>query len=149
MHDYFSDHWRLDNLIWVYAAAESSIANTIPPEMNYPGDGYVDIVSESHYRVGNGHGGNPVAPPGYAALSALGKPFMLTEFGPNLQVPAGSYDYADLPRALRADFPQTVGWYAWGDDTKGGPKRAMASNQNAAGLFDDPWVLDAEAVDWR
>ena len=148
MYGYFTNEWGLDHLIWVYAAAESSLANTVPPETNYPSDDYVDIVGESHYRVGNGHGGNPVGPPGYAALSALGKPYMLTEFGPNLQVPAGSYDYAELPRELRAGFLRTVGWYSWGDDTSGSPKRAIVSNRNAIGLFNDPWVIDVEKVDW-
>ena len=44
MHDYFTRVWGLDNLLWVYAAAESSLANTIAPDANYPGADVVDSV---------------------------------------------------------------------------------------------------------
>jgi len=146
MYDYFTRVWGLDNLLWVYAAAEPGLANTIAADANYPGDDVVDIVGESHYQVGNKMRVNPE---GYAALTALGKPYMLTEFGPSLQQPPGTYRYVRLARRVRKRFPLTIGWYSWGDGASGDARRAIVSNKAPRRLFKHRWVLDGEELDWR
>jgi len=142
VHDYFTNEKGLDNLLWVYSVADPSLNNTEVADYDYPGDAYVDLVGENYYS-------QDLALPGYEILTALGKPYCLSEFGPNDATPQGSFDYARLPENIRNAHPQAVYWYSWGDSQQGDALRSIVSNQNAAGLFDDPWVMDATEVDWR
>lgn len=48
MYSRYTDYWKLDNLIWVYAYSESGA------EMDawYPGDAYVDLLGADSYTAG-------------------------------------------------------------------------------------------------
>jgi len=48
MYTRYTDHWGLDNLIWVLGYQ----ARTETPELWYPGDGYVDIAGADSYYGG-------------------------------------------------------------------------------------------------
>ncbi|MCZ8517898.1 MULTISPECIES: glycosyl hydrolase [Paenibacillus] len=124
MYNYFTDTKGLHNLIWVYAPDFSRGNRTA----YYPGASYVDIVGLDAYDD------NPEsAVTGYDELVALGKPFALTEIGPDT---FGSFDYTKWLNAIKTKFPKTVYFFAWNDNW------APHRNQNASTLFNDSWTVN-------
>ncbi|MFE9127841.1 glycosyl hydrolase [Streptomyces sp. NPDC007148] len=108
MFQYLTENRGLHNLLWVYSPGCWSGDRA----GYYPGDAYTDIVGLDCYI------GNPAAAQGYAELTALDKPFAFSEIGPPIpsgsSVPAtGSFDYAQWPEAIRAQFPATTYFLTW------------------------------------
>jgi len=97
MFDYFVKTKHLNNLLWVYAPSTTSSS---PAISFYPGDDSCDIVELDHYAEG-------LELRGYAELTAIGKPFGITEIGPQRDL-RGNYDYAKLLVAIRERYPNTV-----------------------------------------
>lgn len=128
---YLTEERHLDNLIWIYGAA-----NMIEPPANfyYPGDDYVDIVGQSCYT-------DDINCQGYAALTELEKPFVFSEMGPNFsREPDGSFDWLDFRDAVRSRYPLAAYWQAWHDWTE--VRMSIVSNTNARDLLDDPLVVN-------
>jgi mannan endo-1,4-beta-mannosidase len=138
MFNYFTNEKGLNNLLWVYAPAETGPWS--PADLYYPGDAYVDIVGLSAY------GCSPyIRGDGYNKLLALGKPFAITEAGPG-----GRSGYCDVRRvidAIKARYPRTTFFQFW--HSIEGNKWAIVDNQNGSGLLNDPWVMTRDEMDWR
>jgi mannan endo-1,4-beta-mannosidase len=131
--DYFTKTKGLHNLLFQY-----SPANGQGNDMSYyPGDDFVDLVGIDFY------GGTDLsgAVSEYDALSALGKPFSLAEFGPcggaNPCDP-GSSDYYPLIADIGKNMPKTVYWMSW--NTGWG----MADQKNVSALLADPMVINRD-----
>jgi mannan endo-1,4-beta-mannosidase len=139
MFNYFTHEKGLDNLLWVYAPADTD--NWSPVDALYPGDAYVDIVGIDKYADSLTFAGE-----GYNKLVATGKPFALTETGP-YPTRDGSWDNTNLINRIRSDYPKItffLYWYSWT-----GNKVAMVDNRNASALLNDPWVITRDELDWR
>jgi mannan endo-1,4-beta-mannosidase len=139
MFDYFTYTKGLNNLLWVYAAANRDDPGWSEVDYVYPGNGYVDVVGVDTYSDFG-------TVKGYAKLVATGKPFALTERGPGT-ILDGSFDNRSTINAIRDHYPQTVYflyWHSWS-----GASVAIVDNQNAAALLDDPWVITRDEVDWK
>lgn len=145
MFCYFTYEKGLDNLLWVYAAANVGGWGGPPADSVYPGDDYVDIVGIDVYSNDFKCSGDA-----YARLTALGKPFALTEVGPAHGKKAeadGSWDNMGLLNIIRTEYPRTVYalyWHSWP-----GAKMALVDNQNADKLMNDSWAISRSEVDWR
>ena len=119
MFDRFSRAERLDNLLWVYspnAEFKGATKSTRPAAHYYPGTAYVDVTGLDFYT----RAPLRLREVGYTALLALGKPMALCEFGPRgpngeREPPDRSYDYRDLVRQLRMEYPEIVYFMAWMD----------------------------------
>lgn len=145
MFDYFTVERGLHNLLWVYSVVREKDDNIRPVDYTYPGAEYVDIVGMDAYMPELAFDNE------YQVLAGLGKPFMMTEFGPfkgsdaeddpTLKEP--HYDYARLIQQLRDRYPLTVGFQCWNSYW------AMVNQLNAQGLLEDPWVLNRDELDWR
>jgi mannan endo-1,4-beta-mannosidase len=136
MFDYFTNARGLNNLLWVYSAGNTDTYN--PVDMCYPGDAYVDLVGIDVYSDTLEIRGD-----GYNRLLALGKPFALTEFGP--QARDGTYDNMTTINRIRESFPAIVyvlQWHSWANN-----QVAITDNRNAARLMADPWVVDRDELD--
>lgn len=148
MFDYFTYERGLNNLLWVYGAANAENYG-IPADYCYPGDDYVDIVGLSFYM------GKDMAIQGeaYRRLTALGKPFAFTEFGPGGVPTDGSWDTMSLPEVIRTKYPETVYalfWTSWPENKTQIPIRmSVIENRNAKPLLNDPLLLTREGLDWR
>ncbi len=125
MFRYFTEVKKLHHLLWVYSASSAAHKRT-PADAYYPGNEYVDIVGLDNYS-------DDIVWDGYAALTALPKPFAATEFGPDKS--ARSFDYARLLPAIRERYPRTVYVLCWGT------KWALVNNRNAATLLEDEWIV--------
>ncbi len=109
MFDYFTSSWGLNNLIWIYSA---NMAYSGIPAVDhyYPGDDVVDITGLDVYQ------NNLVLPNSqYQTMINLGKPFAITEFGPDHNHMDGSHDYLAFINKIRSDFPETIYAHAWHD----------------------------------
>ena len=95
IHDYFTNEYKLDNLIWCYAPniSENSIDIKKSP-MNvmylYPGDEYCDIVGVDWYSSGALE--ITVSESYPKLISESGKIGAVTEFGPNNNILAETFD---------------------------------------------------------
>jgi beta-mannanase len=138
MFNYFTYEKNLNNLLWVYGAANYDHTGWNNVDYVYPGNGYVDIVGVDVY-------GETVRGNGYEKLVATGKPFAFTESGPGTS--DGSYDNVTLINSIKANYPQTVYFLQWHSWT--GNKVAIVDNQNASGLLNDSWVVTRDEIDWR
>lgn len=144
VYEYLTVERGLHNLLWVYSVVPQANSGR-PADYAYPGDEYVDIVGVDAYMP------ELSIEQDYQKLLRLGKPFMLTEFGPfkgsdaqddpSLREP--HYDYARLIRQIRERYPETVGFQAWNSDW------ALVEQVNAKGLLEDPWVITREGLEWR
>jgi mannan endo-1,4-beta-mannosidase len=150
MFRYFTYVKGLDNLLWVYSAADVGSWNGPAADSVYPGGDYVDVAGLSLY-------GNSVQVEGgsYEKLVALGKPFAFSEFGPahqggatGMKADAGKpFDNMTLIRSIRERYPRTIYaayWHSWP-----GAAMSIVDNPNAAQLLDDPWVASRHDVDWK
>ncbi len=134
MFTYFSKEKKLDNLIWVFSAANTGGVIGPPADCMYPGGEYVDIVGLSLYGDGA-----MIAGGAYERLTALGKPFALSEFGPTS---LGQFDNLDLVRAIRGRYPKAVFANYW--DTSRISRFGIYSQHNAPELLQHPWVISRE-----
>jgi mannan endo-1,4-beta-mannosidase len=126
LFDYFTNVKGLHNLLWVYApwtGAGNYAAY-------YPGDAYVDVVGLDYYLSLNGPLDKAA---GYDELTALGKPFALTEFGTY-----PSADYTLLIQGAKQNMPKMVYWMTWS-----APYDISIQQQNAAAALSDPYVVNA------
>jgi mannan endo-1,4-beta-mannosidase len=132
MFDYFTKTKKLNNLLWVYSPSTTSSS---PAIAYYPGDELCDIVGLDHYAEGFEFRG-------YAELTALGKPFGITEIGPQ-RARRGNYDYAELIAAIRDRYPKTVFFQAWAWDW------SLSRNKNAPAMLGDPWIIGRDELPQR
>ena len=139
MFNYFTKEKKLNNLLWVYspnaALWENGVKDT---DYYYPGTNYVDIVGMDYYEDGmiqfNNHGN-------YDKLIALGKPFGLSEVGPQSR---SGFDNLMVLNTLRASYPQTIYEMYWTGWTNLGylhTKRAIIENDNAKKLMNDTDII--------
>ncbi len=132
MFEYFTETKKLDNLLWVYSA---SARHQVPADLYYPGAAYCDIVGLDHYA-------DAFDLPGYRELTALGKPFGLTEVGPKRDL-RGSFDYAKLIVAIKERYPETTFFQAWAWGW------SIAENKNAKALLGDSWIVGRDELAGR
>ncbi len=141
MFNYLTYECGLNNLIWVYAAADSEPYGA-PTDFCYPGDEYVDMVGLSFYMDDK----MTIQGQGYSRLSALGKPFAFTEFG--LGQPChGLWDNMRLLQVIREKYPETIYALYWPSWT--GNLTSIVENKNADKLLNDPMVLNRGELDWK
>jgi mannan endo-1,4-beta-mannosidase len=137
MFDYFTKTKGLHNLLWVYAPDDSRGKVTD----FYPGPEFVDVVGLDNY--------NWNAPTldltSYAAMTALGKPFGLTEFSPkSSQATSERADYKVLVNGgLKDRFPKITFFLCW--DREWG----LNYNLNPEAVLNDPWVITRDELDWK
>lgn len=138
IYDYFTNVKQLNNLIWIYAPAESYTG--IPDvDFYYPGDDYVDITGLSVYK-------NLLALPAaqYQSMLDLGKPFAFTEFGPHHDNMDGSHNYEAFVNTVIHNYPETIYMHAWHD----WPSHQVAwiSNQNFSQAMNIPCVVSRNEI---
>jgi mannan endo-1,4-beta-mannosidase len=149
MYDYFTRVRHLDNLLWVYSPsayppdpAQQTALNIRPAAWSYPGDSYVDIVAGTSYE-------DDLTIPNYQDYLRFPKVIGEAELGPNLsgtEVLAGSLDTTLYATRLRQDYPAVAYWVSWHDYYVSATDTAhlsLISNQNAAALLNDPYVINA------
>lgn len=138
IYNYFTNTKQLNNLIWVYAPAESypSIADV---DFYYPGDDYIDITGLSVYKNGLAL---PLAQ--YQSMLNLGKPFAFTEMGPHHDNMDGTHNYEDFLNTIINNYPETIYAHAWHD----WPSHLVAwiSNQNATQAMNIPCVVNRDEI---
>ena len=123
--------WLFSPNRWYYGLAR--------PEAYYPGPEWCDLVGLDHY--GNNLDGVPAG--GYTALVGLGKPFILSEFGPGSggsEPAAGSFDYGTLLNMLQARCHLARGFMAWNGNY------ALIRQRNATALLNDPRAATLESA---
>ena len=131
MYDYFTESKGLNNLIWVYCAAEN-FSNANSTTFCYPGDNYVDLVSLDIYQDNLSW----VSPQDFSNLINTGKPFGISEFGPAIPNAAPNYDYNIINDFLKINYPEVtyiVAWHSWA-----GHYNALVDNFNATSILSDP-----------
>ena len=137
-YNYFTNVRGLDNLIWVYAAADTE--DWLRVDFLYPGSAYVDMVGIDLYdnalRLTGGDGG-------YHRLLALGKPFVFSECGPDTQVD-GTFDNRILVNSIKANYPATRYFLVWSSWT--GVKVAIVDNSHATELMNDAFVITLDEM---
>jgi mannan endo-1,4-beta-mannosidase len=137
MFDYFTGTKGLHNLLWVYAPDDGPGNVTA----YYPGDSHVDIVGLDNYNYNSA----TLDLTYYAAMTALGKPFGLTEFSP--KGPGDTPDQGDytvlVEGGLKERYPLITFFQCWNREW------GMAYNLNADVVLDDPWVITRDELDWQ
>lgn len=131
MYQRFAD---LDNLIWVYGAANQDYC--IDVDALWPGNAYVDVAGFSMYQ--NDVTGNP-----FPKLAAHNKPIAFTEFG--LAPRDGTTDLVER-LALLKRYPQVkyvLHWHSW-DATTG--LAAIVDQAHAAEYMNDAYVITRERL---
>jgi len=106
----FTKTYGLHNLLWVYSPYQAGDAATY-----YPGDDVVDLVGLDAYET------KLERIQGYEAMTALGKPFGFTEFGPAgsliplipIPIVDKNTDYANQLEFIKTRFPKAVFLNAW------------------------------------
>lgn len=139
MFDYLTLTKGLDNLLWVFCAANQD--TWVPADFCYPGDEYVDVLGIDSYGDRFTIRGS-----GYERFAARKKPFAVTETGSGGQRD-GTFDNMNVINRIRDDYPLTAFfqlWHSWSDNAV-----AIMDNRNAAALLNDPWVVTRDEVDWR
>lgn len=142
MFRYYSEDKKLDNLLWVYSSTElngPAVGGIAADEM-YPGSEYVDIVGYSAYADDVDVIGGV-----YENLTALGKPFAFTEFGPGHSVSFKTDDKLsnlDLVRAVREKYPLTTYATYWGSWP--GADMAIIHIPDAVELVNHPWTANRD-----
>ena len=150
MYKYFTEKRKLDNLLWVYSP-NVSYGNkyTSKTDYYYPGGEFVDIVALDWYTntVDNLNSDNS-----YDRLVALGKPFGVSEFGPEKLKRDGSFDNLLIVKALtegpwRAGF--FIYWDSWGNEKTGYSHVAIMDNANVKEMMSHPKVINRDKVSWK
>ena len=133
MFDFMSYRKKLDNLLWVYSPGASSghLRDF------YPGDTYVDIVGLDSYKRTPAE----IRDHGYNTLIALGKPFGLTEFGPDKlsnwdENPRKDYDYAAFIQGVVQHLPSCTHFCIWHQ------YYGLHFQKNAKQCLAHPWVVN-------
>jgi mannan endo-1,4-beta-mannosidase len=146
MHDRFTRHHGLNNLIWVYSVVpEADQSWTRPVDYYYPGPDVVDLVGIDLYA-------DDIQIPDYPALEAFGKPLALTEFGPGHALHGGGdFDNHEIIETLSERYPGIVYWLQWHDWKADGRwvRKSIRHNQNAGALLRDPRVINAGRIEAR
>ena len=151
-HDYLTTTRHLSNLIWVWAGSRESGPWMQPLAKYYPGAAYVDVVGLDVYIDVL----DQASVKAYRDLTALGKPFVLAEYGPDNRTttPRGALDLTTLIPQLKRLMPRTVYFKFFSDyivpQGYTGPAHNMywsiLSNQRGGELLRDPWVVNADQV---
>ena len=150
MFHYFTVEKGLHNLLWVYSPC--TVSENIfeqfavkPVGWSYPGDSYVDVVAGTAYNDGLDIKNDE-------AYRAFGKPLGMAEFGPaiggepSLKGTFNTTHYADR---LLKDYPAIAYWVSWHNWMAGEgvqEHQAIASNQNAKDLMQNPLVLTIKRI---
>lgn len=141
MFKYLTGTKGLHNLLWVYSAAHDVDGTALSGVThNYPGADLVDIVGLDIYKDDLSDEG------AYLLLVALGKPFGITEYGPDQDQ---DHTGAELPndeviQVIRDKYPNTVVATCWYTLTKpDGAKNnwQMSDKKNPEALLQDPWAI--------
>lgn len=132
LYRFFTVDKGLDNLLWVFAPNGVAYDNgTRPPADFYPGDDVVDVVGLDWYS----NTPEKLEAGGYDALVATGKPFALTEFGPDLGTASSQADLVTLLSGVRTHAPRAAWFLTWQD--YGGKHLSLASLKNSAQALSD------------
>ena len=149
MYEYFTKTRKLDNLLWVFSPNVSyGDKYTTKTDYYYPGGEYVDIVALDWYTntVDNLNSASS-----YDRLVALGKPFGVSEFGPEKQTRDGNFDNLLIAKALtegpwRAAF--FIYWDSWGSGANYSHV-AIMDNKNAKELMTHPKIINRDKISWQ
>jgi len=133
MFNYFSVEKGLDNLLWVYSAAEGQFHN--PTDFCYPGHGFVDVVGVDLYHDDLGD----VQPMDFQHLINLGKVFAITEFGPNIPNNPADYDYTIVHDFIKNNYEEVAYLHTWHSFDYNGTFHAnsFVENVNAGAILND------------
>ena len=130
LFNYYTHEKGLHNLLWVWSPNVSLKALDC-----YPGNAYVDMTGLDIY-ANTLDGARPV----YEELMKTGKPFAVTEFGPQGNgfdnTSPRNFDYGTFAQQLAQYLPDAVYFLAWRDAW------GLHRNLNARQLLDDPQVLN-------
>ncbi len=77
-------------------------------------------------------------------MTALGKPFAITEFGPDHNNMNGSHDYLAFTNKILSDFPAAIyclAWHDWQDH-----KVSWIENQNYNSALNLPCIVSREEL---
>ena len=148
MYHYFTKTRKLDNLLWVFSPNVSyGTEDTNTTDYYYPGSEYVDIVALDWYTntVDDLNSDNS-----YDRLVALGKPFGISEFGPEKQFRDGSFDNLLIAKALTVDWRAAffIYWDSWGSGDRYAHV-AIMDNKNAKELMTHPKIINRDKISWR
>ncbi|HCO95129.1 MAG TPA: hypothetical protein DIU00_14450 [Phycisphaerales bacterium] len=133
MFDFMTYRKKLDNLLWVYSPGASA-GHLLD---FYPGDTYVDIVGLDSYKRTPAE----IRDHGYNTLIALGKPFGLTEFGPDKlsnwdENPRKDYDYETFIHGVVQHLPSCTHFCIWHQ------YYGLHFQKNAKQCLAHPWVVN-------
>ena len=136
MFDYMTYTKGLDNLLWVYSVSQRGKYLE-----RYPGDAYVDIVGMDSY----GRPPKKLVKMGYKTLSALGKPFGITEFGPFKGLnfskePQRDYNYETFIEEIAEYLPLCTFYGVWHQ------YHGLHFQQNAKECLDHPWSVNRRDI---
>ncbi|TVR69463.1 MAG: hypothetical protein EA408_12660 [Marinilabiliales bacterium] len=130
MYDIFVNRHGLTNLVWVFSPTTVE-SYTAGADTYYPGGDYVDVVGLSSYK--------PVPElKDYAVLSKFGKPFVMSEIGPDRET-YGKFDQMLLVEYLSGKAAYFLQWHSWT-----GAKVSIVDNLNFDRLMEDPRVITLE-----
>ena len=130
----------LHNILFVY----SINGNTGNDTTYYPGTNYVDIVGYDIYN-----GVNPVISSDYSALTALGKPFAITEYGPCTASGCSSNtNWSAFISDVKSSMPKTTYWMNWSDN--GSPATSgnswVYNSSGTTGILADSSVITGNEI---
>jgi mannan endo-1,4-beta-mannosidase len=181
MFEYFTFTKKLNNLLWVYGP-NAYVGDTANKRGHwhdyYPGSNYVDIVGVSAYgddiaaqkvssKTGNpyklwavyedmtkGLSGHTWSE--YDDITALGKPFGITGYGPGPPTNQGTaeappdpgYDYRILIDRIRNKFPKVTFVLAWSGPSSTNKYWAYIYHRHYKELLNDPWVITRDELSW-
>ena len=127
----------LHNIIWAYEAKGEP--GVYAADL-YPGNDVVDVIAQSSYD-GAGPG---YTFPQYSEAVALGKPYMLGEYGAGSPASDREYNWTWLLSALRTNNPEIMGVIGWA-----GNYGLTAYPSSAKAYLNDPRVQNVGQINWR
>jgi mannan endo-1,4-beta-mannosidase len=153
MFRYLTASRGLHNLLWVYSASRDYGDPLTDPIRLYPGDDVVDIVGLDIYDddLSDAQPGKR----GYAAMTAMGKPFGITEYGAQNAWDDGPVHHpahdgaAFLPndrviQLIKDHYPHTAlttAWYSSDDKHAINNHWQISDKPNPQALLLDPWAI--------
>lgn len=141
LYNYLTTTKGLNNLLWVYSPNEHYNPGwTKPVDYHFPGVGYVDIVAPTVYK-------NDLSIPDYSTLKSLGKPMGIAEYGTTYAKANGTIDTREYINKIRSTYPEMKYFVCWHNWTN--VSLAIASNEFAGELFNDPWIITRDEVDFE